>query len=68
MVRGIVKWFDSRKGYGFIAQDSGQEVFVHHSAILASGYKKLREGEKVVFEVIEGDKGLRALNVHPVLR
>ena len=63
MASGKVKWFDNRKGFGFIANDSGQDVFVHHSSILGSGYKTLIEGEGVTFEAIPSDRGLRAENV-----
>ena len=63
MASGKVKWFDNKKGFGFITQDSGQDVFVHHSSILGSGYKTLNEGEIVTFEPVPGDKGLKAQNV-----
>lgn len=63
MATGKVKWFDNKKGFGFIAQDSGQDVFVHHSSILGAGYKTLLEGEMVVFDAIASDKGLKAQNV-----
>jgi CspA family cold shock protein len=63
MASGKVKWFNNTKGFGFIAQDSGQDVFVHHSSIIGSGYKSLNEGEVVTFDVIPGDKGLKAQNV-----
>lgn len=63
MASGKVKWFDNKKGFGFIAQDSGQDVFVHHSSILGSGYKTLTEGETVVFDAVPSDKGLKAQNV-----
>ena len=63
MASGKVKWFDNKKGYGFIAQDSGQDVFVHHTSITGEGYKTLTEGETVSFEVIESGKGLKAQNV-----
>ena len=63
MASGKVKWFDNKKGFGFIAQDSGQDVFVHHSSILGPGYKTLNEGELVSFDVVPGDKGLKAQNV-----
>jgi CspA family cold shock protein len=64
MASGKVKWFDNKKGFGFIAQNSGQDVFVHHSSIMGEGYKTLNEGEEVSFEAIPGDKGLKAQNVH----
>lgn len=63
MASGKVKWFDNKKGFGFIAQDSGQDVFVHHTCIQGEGFKTLNEGEAVTFEVIPGDKGLKAQNV-----
>lgn len=63
MASGKVKWFDNKKGFGFISQDSGPDVFVHHTSIIGSGYKTLNEGEQVVFEAIPGDKGLKAQNV-----
>jgi CspA family cold shock protein len=68
MASGKVKWFDNKKGFGFISQDSGPDVFVHHSSILGGGYKTLEEGEPVIFEIHPGDKGLKAHNVqrnHP---
>jgi len=66
MVRGTVKWFSNQKGYGFIAQESGSDVFVHHSVIQGDGYKSLDEGQAVEFEVIEGPKGEQASNVEKV--
>ena len=63
MASGKVKWFDNKKGFGFISQDTGPDVFVHHSSILGTGYKTLNEGEAVIFEAIPGDKGLKAQNV-----
>ena len=63
MASGKVKWFDNKRGFGFIAQDSGQDVFVHHTSILGQGFKTLNEGDEVVFDVIPGDKGLKAQNV-----
>ncbi|HUY86540.1 MAG TPA: cold-shock protein [Acidimicrobiales bacterium] len=65
MATGNVKWFNSEKGYGFIQQEGGNDVFVHHSAIEMDGYRTLREGQEVVFEVQEGPKGLLAVNVRP---
>ncbi len=63
MASGKVKWFDNKKGFGFIAQETGQDVFVHHTSIMGSGFKTLIEGEVVTFEVISSDKGLKAQNV-----
>lgn len=63
MASGKVKWFDNKKGFGFIAQDTGQDVFVHHTSIMGGGFKTLNEGEMVTFEVISSDKGLKAQNV-----
>ena len=63
MASGKVKWFDNKKGFGFIAQDSGQDVFVHHTSIKGTGYKTLQEGETVVFEIVNSDKGPKAQDV-----
>jgi CspA family cold shock protein len=63
MADGTVKWFNSSKGYGFIAQENGPDVFVHHSGINASGYKSLNEGDKVTFDIQQGPKGPSAVNV-----
>lgn len=63
MAKGKVKWFNESKGYGFIAQEDGQDVFVHFSAIKGEGFKTLAEGEEVEFEVVDGEKGLQAVNV-----
>ncbi len=63
MASGKVKWFDNKHGFGFIVQDAGPDVFVHHSAIVGSGFKTLREGEMVVFDVVPGAKGPKAQNV-----
>ena len=60
---GTVKWFNNDKGYGFITQEGGEDVFVHFSAIQAQGFKSLTEGERVEFEVTRGPKGLQAANV-----
>ena len=66
MPTGTVKWFNDDKGYGFIAQEGGDDVFVHHSAITGDGFKSLAEGAKVEFEVERGPKGLQAQNVRMV--
>ena len=66
MPTGRVKLFKDEKGYGFIAGDDGQEVFCHYSAISAEGFRTLREGQKVQYDVERGDKGLRAANVVPI--
>jgi CspA family cold shock protein len=63
MANGIVKWFDDRKGYGFIEQEDGTDVFVHHSGINATGFKSLSEGDSVTFDVEQGKKGPSAVNV-----
>lgn len=60
---GVVKWFNNDKGYGFIKRSTGEDVFVHHSSIQASGYRTLSEGEEVEFEVKQGPKGLQAESV-----
>ena len=63
MAQGTVKWFSNEKGYGFIQPEEGEDVFVHFSAISGEGYKSLQEGQRVEFEVVQGDKGLQAANV-----
>lgn len=63
MAKGTVKWFNDQKGYGFIAQENGPDVFVHYSAIQAEGFKTLSEGQVVEFEVVQGPKGPQAANV-----
>ncbi len=63
MADGTVKWFNDRKGFGFIEQEDGPDVFVHHSAIDASGFKTLNEGDRVTFDIEQGQKGPAAANV-----
>ena len=63
MAKGSVKWFNDRKGYGFIEQEDGSDVFVHHSGINGNGFKSLREGDRVSFDVEQGKKGPAAVNV-----
>ena len=63
MAQGIVKWFNDRKGYGFINQEEGNDVFVHFSSIQSTGYKSLSEGDRVEFEIEESDRGPEAKNV-----
>jgi len=66
MANGQVKWFNDAKGYGFITQEGGEDVFVHYSAISGQGFRSLAEGDKVEFEVTRGPKGLQASNVRKV--
>ena len=63
MAEGTVKWFNESKGFGFIEQEAGKDVFVHYSAISGSGFKTLNEGDKVQFEIVDGPKGPAAANV-----
>ena len=66
MANGIVKWFNDRKGFGFIEQEDGPDVFVHHSAINSSGFKSLNEGDQVSFDIEQGQKGPAAANVNVI--
>lgn len=66
MANGTVKWFNEKKGYGFIEQEDGPDVFVHHSGIDAQGFRTLNEGDQVTFDVEQGQKGLSAVNVKVV--
>lgn len=66
MATGTVKWFNEKKGFGFITQDGGEDLFVHYSDIQTEGFKTLAEGQKVEFDVQEGQKGLKATNVRAV--
>ncbi len=63
MVNGTVKWFNEKKGYGFLSQENGNDVFVHYTSIKADGFKTLKEGDPVEFEVQDGPKGPQAINV-----
>jgi cold shock protein len=66
MTVGTVKWFNADKGYGFIAPESGEDVFVHFSAIQSTGYRSLNEGQAVEFDITQGQKGPQAANVRPI--
>ncbi|MGI6252158.1 MAG: cold-shock protein [Aminivibrio sp.] len=66
MSQGTVKWFNDSKGYGFITTDEGNDVFVHFSAITGEGFKTLAEGQKVTFDVVDGEKGPQAANVNKI--
>lgn len=63
MVKGTVKWFSEKKGYGFLSTEDGKDVFVHYTAIEKNGFKKLKEGQSVEFEIEEGSRGPQAVNV-----
>lgn len=65
-IKGTVKWFNNAKGYGFLGRDDGPDVFIHYSAITSEGYKSLQEGDKVEFEIVQGQKGPQAANVTKV--
>jgi CspA family cold shock protein len=66
MATGTVKWFNDAKGFGFITQEGGEDVFVHHTAIQSQGFRTLAEGQKVEFDVTKGPKGLQASNVRAI--
>jgi CspA family cold shock protein len=66
MAKGTVKWFDETKGYGFITGEDGKDIFVHYSSIQGSGFKSLTEGDAVSYEVEQGDKGPKAINVEKI--
>lgn len=68
MEKGRIKWFDAKKGYGFISRDNDSDVFVHFSAIQGDGFKTLEEGEEVEFEIVQGQKGPQAANVVKALQ
>ncbi len=66
MQKGTVKWFNAKKGYGFISDETGRDVFVHFSALKMDGFKELKDGQNVEFDVVNGDKGPQAANVIPL--
>lgn len=63
MATGVIKWFNERKGYGFIKQDDGSDIFVHYTGIAGTGFRSLNEGDRVTFDIEEGEKGPAAVNV-----
>jgi len=63
MLTGTVKWFNKQKGYGFIEQEEGKDIFIHYSGIKGDGFKNLQEGDKVEYDIADGDKGPKAVNV-----
>ena len=64
MAKGTVKWFNNQKGYGFICDEEGKDIFVHYTGLNMEGFKTVKEGEEVEFDVIEGEKGVQAINVN----
>jgi CspA family cold shock protein len=66
MASGKVKWWDNTRGFGFISQDAGEDVFVHHTAVMGAGFKVLKEGEQVTFDIVRSEKGPKAQNVQRV--
>ena len=66
MAEGVVKWFNDSKGFGFLKQENGEDVFVHFSALQTEGFKSLKEGERVSFDIVQGPKGLQAANVQKI--
>ena len=66
MIKGTVKWFNAKKGFGFLSDEQGNDVFVHFSAIKMEGFKVLEEGDAVEYEIVEGDKGPQAINVSKI--
>jgi CspA family cold shock protein len=64
--KGVVKWFNDKKGYGFISRESGNDIFVHHSSIVSEGFRSLKEGEQVEFSVKQDDKGQAAVDVRKI--
>lgn len=66
MAKGKVKWFNNQKGYGFICNEEGKDIFVHYSGIVMDGFKTVSEGDEVEFEIVEGEKGIQAINVKKI--